>query len=58
MNRLIADNEEKLITLKKTNAVYLYNFTTDKVNDRLSGEIRQQELNMRAEKENGAKILT
>lgn len=58
MNELIADNEEKLINLKKSNAVYLDNFARDKVNDRLSADMRQQELNNRAEKENGAKILT
>ena len=54
---LITDNEEKYIKLKKSNAVYLDHFARDKINDRLSADIRQQELNNRAENDNGVKII-
>lgn len=51
IQRLIEDNQEKLVKLKKSNAVYLDSFARDKVNDRLNADLRQQELNNRAEKE-------
>jgi hypothetical protein len=38
---LITDNDEKLIKLKKNNAIYLDNFARDKINDRLSADIRK-----------------
>lgn len=40
IQRLIEDNQEKLVKLKKSNAVYLDSFARDKVNDRLNADLR------------------
>ena len=46
---LITDHQEKLILIKKNNAIYLDDFVRDKPNERLSAEIREQDLHFRAE---------
>lgn len=38
---LITESEEKLVKLKKNNAVYLDHFQREKINDRLNGELRE-----------------
>lgn len=54
---LITENQEKLIIIKKNNAIYLDDFVRDKPNERLSAEIREQELHLRAEQEDGQKLV-
>jgi hypothetical protein len=50
---MISEHQEKLIIIKKNNAIYLDDFARDKPNDRLSAELREQELHLRAEQEDG-----
>ena len=54
---LITDHQEKLILIKKNNAIYLDDFVRDKPNERLSAEIREQELHFRSEQEDGQKLV-
>ncbi len=54
---MITENEEKLVKLKKNNATYLDHFQRDKINDRLSGELREYELFVRAEREDTIKLI-
>jgi hypothetical protein len=56
-DQLITESEEKLVKLKKNNAVYLDHFQREKINDRLNGELREQELFLRGEKEDTIKLI-
>lgn len=56
-DHLITESEEKLVKLKKNNAVYLDHFQREKINDRLNGELREQELFLRGEREDTIKLI-
>lgn len=54
---MITESEEKLVKLKKNNAVYLDHFQREKINDRLNAELREHELFVRAEREDTIKLI-